>query len=131
MGLEFAGVLFVIIANDTGRNGQIEGMRKFLIFLFLMSLSQISSSQKLWSTGNPDPVRIIVIFTPGGAPDILARVLAEYWQKDFNNQIIVENKAGAGGNIGTELVAKSAPDGHTLLIGTVGTLTIKIGRAHV
>ena len=124
MGLEFTGLLFVIIANDTGRNGQIEGMRKFLIFLFLLNLSQISSAQKLWPTGSADPIRIIVTFTPGGAPDILARILAEYWQKDFNNQIIVENKAGAGGNIGTELVAKSTPDGHTLLIGTVGTLTI-------
>lgn len=99
-------------------------MRRFLIFLLLLGLSQISLAQKTWPSGSNEPVRIIVTFTPGGAPDILARILAEYWQKDFNNQIIVENKAGAGGNIGTEWAAKSPADGHTLLIGTVGTLTI-------
>jgi tripartite-type tricarboxylate transporter receptor subunit TctC len=66
------------------------------------------------------PIRIIVTFTPGGAPDILARVLAENWQQNLGVPVIVENRPGYGGNIGADLVAKSEPDGYTLLIGTVG-----------
>lgn len=65
-------------------------------------------------------IRIIVTFTPGGAPDVLARVLAENWQQALGVPVLVENKPGYGGNIGAELVAKSDPDGYTLLIGTVG-----------
>lgn len=65
-------------------------------------------------------IRIIVTFTPGGAPDILARVLAESWQQNLGVPVLVENKPGYGGNIGADLVAKSEPDGYTLLIGTVG-----------
>ena len=66
------------------------------------------------------PIRIVVTFTPGGAPDILARVLAENWQGDLGVPVLVENKPGYGGNIGAEFVAKSDSDGYTLLIGTVG-----------
>ncbi len=66
------------------------------------------------------PIRIIVSFTPGGAPDILARVLAESWQQSLGVPVLVENRPGYGGNIGADLVAKSDPDGYTLLIGTVG-----------
>ena len=65
-------------------------------------------------------IRIVVTFTPGGAPDILARVLAENWQKSLGVPVLVENRPGYGGNIGADLVAKSEPDGYTLLIGTVG-----------
>jgi tripartite-type tricarboxylate transporter receptor subunit TctC len=99
-------------------------MRHILTFVSLLILTQPAMAASSWPKQNNQPIRIIVTFTPGGAPDILARVLAEYWQKDHNIQVIVENKPGAGGNIGTELVAKSTPNGHTLLIGTVGTLTI-------
>ncbi len=99
-------------------------MRNILTFLSLLILTQHTLAERSWPSASTDPVRIIVTFTPGGAPDILARVLAEHWQKDHNNQVIVENKPGAGGNIGTELVAKASANGHTLLIGTVGTLTI-------
>ncbi len=65
-------------------------------------------------------IRIVVTFTPGGAPDILARVLAENWQQNLGVTVLVENRPGYGGNIGADLVAKSDPDGYTLLIGTVG-----------
>lgn len=71
-----------------------------------------------------ETIRIIVSFPPGGAPDTLARILAEDWQKSMSVPIVVENRPGHGGNIGAELVAKSAPDGYTLLIGTVGILAI-------
>ena len=67
-----------------------------------------------------ETIRIVVSFTPGGAPDTLARVLAEDWQKTLGVPILVDNRPGHGGNIGADLVAKSNPDGYTLLIGTVG-----------
>lgn len=66
------------------------------------------------------PIRIIVTFTPGGAPDILARTLAENWQKTLGVPVLVDYRPGYGGNIGADFVAKSEPDGYTLLIGTVG-----------
>jgi len=72
------------------------------------------------ATWPKQPIRIIVSFTPGGAPDILARVLAEYWQKNLGVPVLVENRPGVGGNIGADFVAKSEADGYTLLIGTVG-----------
>ena len=65
-------------------------------------------------------VRIIVTFPPGGTTDILARLMAERLGRTFNAAFVVENRAGAGGNIGTDLVAKAMPDGHTLLLTTSG-----------
>ena len=67
------------------------------------------------------PVKILVPFTPGGTTDILARAIAPDLSKAFGQQFVVENKGGAGGNLGTEIVAKSPGDGYTLLMGTVGT----------
>jgi len=70
------------------------------------------------------PVKIVVTFPPGGAPDTLARVLADKWTQAFGQTFTVDNKPGAGGNIGSDFVAKSAGDGTTLLIATVGTHAI-------
>lgn len=67
------------------------------------------------------PVRMVVPFAPGGTTDLLARAIAPELSRVFGQSFIVDNKPGAGGNIGADLVAKSAPDGHTLLMGTVGT----------
>ena len=70
------------------------------------------------------PVKIVVTFPPGGAPDTLARILADKWGQSLGQTFTVDNKPGAGGNIGSDFVAKSAGDGSVLLVGTVGTHAI-------
>jgi len=69
-------------------------------------------------------IRMIVPFPPGGTTDILARVAGQKITEAFGQQVIIDNRPGAGGNIGTELVAKAAPDGYTLLTDPGSTLTI-------
>jgi tripartite-type tricarboxylate transporter receptor subunit TctC len=73
------------------------------------------------STWPAKSVRIVVPFAAGGTTDILARAIAPELAKAFGQQFIVDNRAGAGGNVGAEIVAHSPPDGYTLLMGTVGT----------
>jgi tripartite-type tricarboxylate transporter receptor subunit TctC len=70
------------------------------------------------------PVRWIVPFAPGGPTDIMSRSVAEKLTQRWGQQFVVDNRGGAGGNIGAEVVAKSVPDGYTLMIGHVGTHAI-------
>ncbi|HMN93435.1 MAG TPA: tripartite tricarboxylate transporter substrate binding protein [Hydrogenophaga sp.] len=83
-----------------------------------LALPGATLAQSGWPT---KPVRIVVPFAPGGTTDILARLLAPELSKAFGQQFIVDNRGGAGGNIGADHVAKSPGDGYTLLMGTVGT----------
>jgi tripartite-type tricarboxylate transporter receptor subunit TctC len=69
-------------------------------------------------------ITIVVGFSPGGSTDFVARLIAEEFRKAWNVTVVVENKPGAGGNIGSNLVAKAKPDGYTLLMGSVGPLAI-------
>ncbi|MBP6902376.1 MAG: tripartite tricarboxylate transporter substrate binding protein [Burkholderiaceae bacterium] len=70
------------------------------------------------------PLRLVVTFPPGGAPDILARLFADKAAAGLGQGVVVDNVPGAGGNIGADRVAKAAADGHTLVMGTVGTHAI-------
>jgi tripartite-type tricarboxylate transporter receptor subunit TctC len=78
----------------------------------------LTAGGALAQTNYPDqPIRILVGFTPGVAPDITGRLLAEKFSEIWGKPAVVENVTGAGGNVATERVAKAAPDGHTLLMG--------------
>jgi tripartite-type tricarboxylate transporter receptor subunit TctC len=87
------------------------------LFAILLVANQVQA-QTSWPS---KPVRIVVPFAPGGTTDILARAVAPELSRVFGQSFVVENRAGAGGNVGADVVAKSAPDGYTLLMGTVGT----------
>jgi tripartite-type tricarboxylate transporter receptor subunit TctC len=100
---------------------QVLFMSSLLVGLTIQPTQAQTAANTVWPT---KPVKIVVTFPPGGAPDTLARILAEKWGQATGLTFTVDNKPGAGGNIGADFVAKSAADGTTLLIATVGTHAI-------
>jgi tripartite-type tricarboxylate transporter receptor subunit TctC len=70
------------------------------------------------------PIRLVVPFTPGGSTDILARLVAKQITDTFGQQCIIDNRPGAGGTIGMDIAARSAPDGYTLVMGHIGTIAV-------
>jgi tripartite-type tricarboxylate transporter receptor subunit TctC len=69
----------------------------------------------------PDrPIHIIVPYSPGGGADIIARLIGQRLSANIGQSVVIDNRAGANGNIGSDVVAKSAPDGYTLLMNTIG-----------
>src|SRR5216117_2770487 len=73
------------------------------------------------------PVKIIVPFAPGGASDFVGRIMQPRMAELLGQPIVVENRAGAAGNIGAEAAARSAPDGYTIFLGNVGSVAINPG----
>ena len=90
-----------------------------------MLAAAAGAGQQSWAQEYPvKPVRIVVPFAPGGVTDNSARVIADTLAARLGQQVVVENRPGASGNIGTQLAAQAAPDGHTLVLGFDGTMVI-------
>lgn len=91
------------------------------MFAPILGLLLLGASSGVFAQGYPNrPIRIIVPFTPGGGNDVFARTVGQKLQERLGQPVIVDNRAGAGGNIGADAVAKSAPDGYTLLLAQNG-----------
>ncbi len=71
-------------------------------------------------------IRIVVPFPPGGIADVMSRVFGQKFTDAWNQPVVVENRTGAGGNIGADIVAKSTPDGYTIVMGTIGTHAVNV-----
>jgi tripartite-type tricarboxylate transporter receptor subunit TctC len=102
-------------------------MRAVIGFLALLHAIFGAAGAAAQSSYPEKPVRILVGFTPGVAPDIAARLLADKFTEAWGKAVVVENVTGAGGNIATDRAAKSAPDGYTLLMGGNSSLVVSPG----
>lgn len=93
-------------------------MRKIATIVAALALSSVSVAAQNYPAR---PVTIIVPFAAGGPTDVIARIVAEYFSKSLGQQFIVENVAGAGGTTGTTRLTQATPDGHTIMMGHMGT----------
>lgn len=96
-------------------------MKRLIAFAVMALVSLTGNAQEKYP---PKPLRIIVPFAPGGSTDIFARLVAERLSAAVGQPVLVENRAGASGNIGAEAAARAPADGHTLLMATTGVMAI-------
>ena len=96
-------------------------MKRILLFAATMAFAAVAAAQGAFPGR---PVSMVVGFAPGGGTDTASRIIAKKLAENIGQSVSVENKPGAGGNIATDLVAKAVPDGSTILLGSVGSLTV-------
>src|SRR5437879_2029314 len=104
----------------SSRNGGIGVKRIALLAVFGVALLSVASAADYPAR----PITLVVPYAAGGGNDVMARLVAEKMSRSLGQQIVIENKGGAGGSIATRQVAKAAPDGYTLGLGGTGTLAI-------
>lgn len=99
-------------------------IRRFSLasMVFSAMLAGPASADATWP--QEQPIRLIVPFAPGGATDSMGRLIANELSQHLKQSVVVENRSGSGGNIGSNLVAKASPDGYTFLFGAAGNITI-------
>jgi tripartite-type tricarboxylate transporter receptor subunit TctC len=98
--------------------------RRVVLGAVLLSISAAAFAQGAWPS---HPIKMIVPFAPGGASDFVARIISQPLSDALGQQIVVDNRAGASGNIGMEVAARAAPDGYTVFLGNIGTVAINPG----
>ncbi|MFZ2738239.1 MAG: tripartite tricarboxylate transporter substrate binding protein [Burkholderiaceae bacterium] len=96
-------------------------MNRLLLSLMTLCLLPLAQAQTAFPSR---PVTLVVGFAPGGGTDTVGRIIAKTLSENLGQQVVVENRAGAGGNIATDYVARAEPDGYTLLLGNVGSLAV-------
>ena len=102
-------------------------MNKGLSLAVLATCCAVTPSIAADATGYPNKsMRIVVPFPPGGIADVMSRVIGQKFTDTWSQPVVVENRTGAGGNIGADVVAKSPADGYTLVMGTIGTHAVNV-----
>jgi tripartite-type tricarboxylate transporter receptor subunit TctC len=107
--------------EEMGRRSALAGFATSLFAALFIALSCAAALADQYPTR---PITLVVPYPPGGGVDGMARIVADKLSSALGQEIIVDNRGGGGGNIGTRLVAKAAPDGYTLLLGHTGTISI-------
>ncbi len=114
----FLGKGKTMLTDDVRRKGRFVPIALFWVFFLLTAIQPLSTVMAASDAYPAKPVRLIINFAPGGSTDVIGRLFAKNLSDRMGRQFIPENRAGAGGIIGAEVVAKSAPDGYTLLFSS-------------
>ena len=102
-------------------------MRTTVLLRSVLIVSMLGAACLAHAQWPGKPVRFVVPFPAGGSTDVVARIVAEHLRQSLGQSFVIDNRAGAGGTVGSDVVAKSAPDGYTMLIGTSSTHAIAAG----
>src|SRR3954471_16485234 len=97
---------------------------KFAVLAACFLLSAVFSAPTVAQTYPVKPIRLVVPFPPGGAVDAIGRIIGQKLGATWGQNVVIDNRGGAAGAIGSELVARSVPDGYTLLVGSTSTISI-------